>query len=651
MATASGASLTVTAAPGAAGAVTMAGSASLPATATLTAAGDVPAGGHISYRDDSVAAGTGSSATVTLPASWAAGDLAVVALTVHATGQAPACTGWTTRYGDGNGYTWATATRSLEAGDSNPVFTWSQSADWDAACCALTPDVSYSLSVTSHPADTSAGPGSQVTPPPATAAAGDASVLLVTGRAASAVAVSSYSLTPPSGWTLAAAQEGSSTEGGPGTPSAPYNVTSLTKDGGAVVSFRPPTSQGGGAVTHFIVTPRIAGVEQSQTTVTEAAAGSITGSDSNTYRKVTVTGLTNSTAYTFTVQARNAYGDSLHSSPSAENTPYAGLLLGDDFNGAAGGPIDPEWWLLDVAATSDEDDAYRPTHVRLDGSGHLELKTTHDTYLGKPYTSGAIQNNTLSFLPTAGNWLTWETRAQVCSDEAGGMWPCPWTSGTYYQQQYKTDQTMDGWDSTTKAETDICEFNQNSNQYFQCNTWATSSPESYTHNAGVNLSLAQHVYRCDWKPSTGTTFYLDGSQIHSQTAAKQTTAQFLMWFHEVKAGYTPSTPQYSYIDYIRIYDRSLLWRSPRARSQRPRRGPGRGRARRPLRRSPRSRGRCWSPWSPATGWAAAPRSAGRCPTRWTGRPAGCCCAGRTRRPAGLSVALPRCGARTRPPRR
>src|SRR6476661_2562308 len=85
-----------------------------------------------------------------------------------------------------------------------------------------------------------------------------------------------------------------------GGPSAPVNVTSITKDAGATLSFLAPSTLGpGGAITSYVATPYIAGAAQATTTTAAGSAGSITGSNGNTYVTIPVTGLANSTAYTF----------------------------------------------------------------------------------------------------------------------------------------------------------------------------------------------------------------------------------------------------------------------------------------------------------------------------------------------------------------
>jgi len=69
-----------------------------------------------------------------------------------------------------------------------------------------------------------------------------------------------------------------------------------------------PTNDGGGAITGYTVTAWVDGMATDRTA---------TGAQS----PITVTGLTNGTAYTFTVHATNAAGSSLESAPSAPATP------------------------------------------------------------------------------------------------------------------------------------------------------------------------------------------------------------------------------------------------------------------------------------------------------------------------------------------
>ncbi|GAA3413312.1 fibronectin type III domain-containing protein [Paenibacillus hodogayensis] len=89
-------------------------------------------------------------------------------------------------------------------------------------------------------------------------------------------------------------------------PGAPTDVTATAGNGQATVSFNPPVNNGGSALTRFVVT---------------SAPGGITASGVET--SILVTGLSNGTAYTFTVRAENEFGIGPASQASAPVTPKA----------------------------------------------------------------------------------------------------------------------------------------------------------------------------------------------------------------------------------------------------------------------------------------------------------------------------------------
>lgn len=89
-------------------------------------------------------------------------------------------------------------------------------------------------------------------------------------------------------------------------PDAPVIGTATASAGAASVAFTAPTSDGGSAITNYIVT---------------SSPGDFTGQ--GTSSPISVTGLTNGTAYTFTVVAVNSLGTSAASAASNSVTPAA----------------------------------------------------------------------------------------------------------------------------------------------------------------------------------------------------------------------------------------------------------------------------------------------------------------------------------------
>jgi hypothetical protein len=97
-----------------------------------------------------------------------------------------------------------------------------------------------------------------------------------------------------------------------GVPGAPTGVSAVPRDQGALVSWTPPSSDGGSPVTGYVITASPGGKSVHTSVVTSFLVG----------------GLVNGTAYTFTVAAVNASGTGPASSPSATVTPKATAVPG-----------------------------------------------------------------------------------------------------------------------------------------------------------------------------------------------------------------------------------------------------------------------------------------------------------------------------------
>jgi sugar lactone lactonase YvrE len=93
-------------------------------------------------------------------------------------------------------------------------------------------------------------------------------------------------------------------------PGAPVIGTATAGDAQASVTFTAPVSTGGAAITGYTVT---------------SSSGGITGTGSTS--PITVTGLTNGTAYTFTVTATNGIGTGAASAASNSVTPKASQTI------------------------------------------------------------------------------------------------------------------------------------------------------------------------------------------------------------------------------------------------------------------------------------------------------------------------------------
>jgi hypothetical protein len=87
-------------------------------------------------------------------------------------------------------------------------------------------------------------------------------------------------------------------------PNAPTIGTATAGAASASVTFTAPTNVGGGAITSYTVV---------------SSPGGIVGTGASS--PITVSGLTNNTAYTFVVYANNAFGNSPSSSASNSVTP------------------------------------------------------------------------------------------------------------------------------------------------------------------------------------------------------------------------------------------------------------------------------------------------------------------------------------------
>ncbi|MCD1258977.1 fibronectin type III domain-containing protein [Paenibacillus athensensis] len=209
---------------------------------------------------------------------------------------------------NGTAYTFTvTATNSVGTSDASAASDSFTPAGVPGAPTAVTADAGNGQATISFTAPANTG-GSTITDytvmasPGGATASGTSSPLTVTGLTNG----TSYTFTVKA--TNTAAVSAASDPSNAVTPmtvaGAPTGVSAAWGNGQATVSFTPPADNGGSSITQYTVT---------------ASPGGATAS--GTSSPLTVTGLTNGTAYTFTVTATNAKGDSAASAASTAVTP------------------------------------------------------------------------------------------------------------------------------------------------------------------------------------------------------------------------------------------------------------------------------------------------------------------------------------------
>ena len=136
--------------------------------------------------------------------------------------------------------------------------------------------------------------------------------LIVTGLTSGTPYTFTVTATNATGTSLPSAASNSVTPTPATVPGSPTTVTASAGNAQATVSFIAPSSTGGSAITRYAVT---------------SSPGGLTNNPllPSTTSPQTVTGLTNGTAYTFTVTATNAVGTGASSAASNSVTPTTGI--------------------------------------------------------------------------------------------------------------------------------------------------------------------------------------------------------------------------------------------------------------------------------------------------------------------------------------
>jgi len=209
-------------------------------------------------------------------------------------------------------------------------------------------------------------------------------------------------------------------------PGAPTIGTATAGDGQASVSFTAPAFDGGSAITSYTATSTPGSFTG---TMTQAGSGTIT-----------VTGLTNGTAYTFTVKATNANGTGASSAVSNAVTPA--FACGSSFTDIRDSKvyttvqIGTQCWMaqnLNVGTMiqgTTEQTNNSPTPIT-EKYCYSDLETNCDVYGGLYQWDEAMQYSTTPgvqgicptgwHLPTDPEWITLTTFIGAQSESGGRM--------------------------------------------------------------------------------------------------------------------------------------------------------------------------------------------------------------------------------------
>jgi hypothetical protein len=168
----------------------------------------------------------------------------------------------------------------------------------------------------------------------------------------------------------------------PTAPSAPTEVTATAGSGKATVTWAAPSSNGS-PITSYKVTPYVGSTAQ--------AAKVVSGTPPAT--SATIEGLTNGTAYTFTVSATNAIGEGPASTPSSAVTPSGETIAYPDLQ-----VLMPTGDISIVQDGSTKTLEF--THISEDaGAGPWELRPVYDAATGISQGYQALYT-----MPSPGVW-------------------------------------------------------------------------------------------------------------------------------------------------------------------------------------------------------------------------------------------------------
>ncbi|MGW0883616.1 glycoside hydrolase family 16 protein [Streptomyces sp. NPDC002671] len=233
-------------------------------------------------------------------------------------------------------------------------------------------------------------------------------------------------------------------------------------------------------------------------------------------------------------------------------TPPAGWtqVFADDFDGAAGSPVNAADWQYDTGTSYPggaanwgtgevESMTSSTSNVALDGNGNLLITPRRDA--SGNWTSGRIESTRTDFQPPAGGKLRVQARIQmpnVTGAAAKGYWPAFWMLGAPFRGNYwnwPSIGELDIMENVQGLNTDWATMHCGTNPGGPCNE--TSGIGGSTACAGTTCQAGFHTYAMEWDRSTSPEeirFCLDGVNFHT---VKATQVDATTWANATDHGY------------------------------------------------------------------------------------------------------------------
>jgi len=242
-----------------------------------------------------------------------------------------------------------------------------------------------------------------------------------------------------------------------------------------------------------------------------------------------------------------------------------GLVWSDEFNGAAGAPVDAGKWKFDTGGSgwgNNEREYYTDgtRNAALDGQGNLVVTARRENPAGYQCHYGSCEYTSARLL-TAGKFTQTYGRfeARIKIPHGQGMWPAFWMLGD--------DIGSAGWPNS--GEIDIMENVGKEPNMVYGSIHGPGFSGGNAVNAGRWNSSPYaddfHTYAVDWEPDA-ITWYVDGQQYERRTPAHLRGNRwvfdhpFFMILNLAVGGYWPGDPDWSTplpqtmtIDYVRVY--------------------------------------------------------------------------------------------------